>query len=116
MTFVLVKYLVTAAIIVIVSEVAKRSDKFGALLISLPLMSILTMIWLYVEKQPDEKIANHATYTFWYVIPTLPMFILFPLFLKQFGFSLALALSILLTLGLILLFALVLQRFGINLL
>jgi len=116
MTFVLVKYLVTAGIIVMVSEVAKRSDKLGALLISLPLMSIMTLIWLYAEKQPEEKIANHATYTFWYAIPTLPMFMLFPFFLKQFGFSLALTFSVLMTVALITVLSLILQRFGINLL
>jgi hypothetical protein len=115
MVFVVVKYLVTAAVIVLVSEVAKRSDKLGALLISLPLMSIITLIWLYAEKQPEQKIANHASYTFWYVIPTLPMFILFPFFLKQFGFPLALAFCILITIALIVIFSLILQRFGINL-
>ena len=68
MGWIIFKYLVTAAIVVAVSEVAKRSDKLGALIVALPLVTILAMIWLYVEKQPPEKIASHAWYTFWYVV------------------------------------------------
>ena len=78
MTFIIYKYLITAFIIVFVSEIAKRSDKLGALISSLPLVTILIMIWLYIENQSIEKIANHAYYTFWYVIPTLPMFLIIP--------------------------------------
>jgi hypothetical protein len=74
MAFLILKYAVTALVIVVVSEVAKRSDRAGALIASLPLVTVMAMIWLYVEKQPDAKIANHAYYTFWYVLPTMPMF------------------------------------------
>ncbi|SJN42532.1 DUF3147 family protein [Pseudoalteromonas sp. JB197] len=56
MGWIIFKYLVTAAIVVAVSEVAKRSDKLGALIVALPLVTILAMIWLYVEKQPPEKL------------------------------------------------------------
>lgn len=54
------KYLITAALVVVVSEVAKRSDRFGGLIAALPLVTVLTLIWLYTEKQSPEKIANHA--------------------------------------------------------
>ena len=83
MTFILIKLFATAAVIVLISEIAKISDKLGALIASLPLITFLTLIWLYVEKQDQEKIANHAYYTFWYVLPTLPMFLLFPFLLKD---------------------------------
>jgi hypothetical protein len=53
--------------VVFISEVAKRSDKLSGLIAALPLMAVLTLVWLYVENQPEEKIANHAYYTFWYV-------------------------------------------------
>jgi len=76
MAFLITKFLVTSLIIVLVSEVAKRTDKVGALIASLPFVTMLVMIWLYVEKQGSEKIANHAYYTLWYVVPTLPMFAL----------------------------------------
>jgi hypothetical protein len=110
------KYLITAAIVVAVSEFAKRSDKLGALLAALPLVTILALIWLHVEHQPEQKIANHAWYTFWYVVPTLPMFLVFPWLLPRFGFWLTLAACVVLTLVLFGLFALIARRFGMALL
>lgn len=92
------KYLVTAALVVLISETAKASDKLGGLIAALPLVTILTLIWLQLEQQPNSKIANHAWYTFWYVLPTLPMFLLFPWLLDRFGFWLSLAACALITL------------------
>ena len=60
MGYLVIKYLTTAALVVIISELAKRSDRLGALVASLPLMTVLTLIWLYVEGQPASKISNHA--------------------------------------------------------
>jgi hypothetical protein len=91
------KYLVTAALVVAASEFAKRSDKAGALVAALPLVTVLTLIWLHIEKQPEFKIANHAWFTFWYVVPTLPMFLLFPWLLPRLGFWLALLTCIVVT-------------------
>ncbi|HYF61006.1 MAG TPA: DUF3147 family protein [Burkholderiaceae bacterium] len=82
----IVKYLVTAALVVLVSELARRSDRAGALVAALPLVSVLTLVWLHVEAQPAEKLANHAWFTFWYVLPTLPMFLFFPPLLSRLGF------------------------------
>lgn len=86
MTWVVAKYLITAAVVVLVSEFAKRNDKLGAFVAALPLITLLTLIWLHVEKQPAIKVANHAWYTFWYVVPTLPMFLVFPALLARWGF------------------------------
>ena len=116
MAWLITKYFVTAAVVVLVSEVAKRSDKLGSLLASLPLVTVLTLIWLYVEQQPQEKIANHAWYTFWYVVPTLPMFLIFPALLPRIGFWPTLLTSIAITLVCFGVFALVMRRFGIDLL
>ncbi|WJG09208.1 DUF3147 family protein [Aliiglaciecola sp. LCG003] len=116
MTWLITKYLFTAAIVVAVSEIAKRSDKLGALLVALPLVTILTMVWLYIEKQPIEKIANHAWYTFWYVVPTLPMFLIFPALLERFSFWLTLIISAMFTVICFWLFALIVKSFGIDLL
>lgn len=115
MTWILTKYFITAGMVVLVSELAKRSDKLGALVAALPMITMLTLIWLYIEKQPESKIASHAWYTFWYVIPTLPMFLAFPLLLPRFGFWPALALSILVVIACFGLFALAARRFGIDL-
>ena len=65
MAWLITKYLFTAAVVVLVSEFAKRSDKLGGLVAALPMVTVLALIWLYVEKQPLEKIANHTWYTFW---------------------------------------------------
>ena len=116
MTWLLTKYAITAAIVVAVSEVAKRSDKLGAFIASLPMVTVLALIWLHVESQPEQKLANHAWYTFWYVIPTLPMFLVFPVLLPRWGFWPALAACVALTIACFGLFALAVRRFGIELL
>ena len=105
--------MLTAAVVVLVSEAAKRSDKLGGFLAALPLVTFLTLIWLYVEKQPMAKISNHAWYTFWYVIPTLPMFLIFPYLHARFGFGLTLLLCAAITIACFAAFAMVLKRFGI---
>ena len=116
MAWIIAKYLLTAGMIVFISEVAKRSDRLGGFIGALPLMTLLTLIWLYVENQPEEKIANHAYYTFWYVIPTLPMFLLFPCLLPRLGFWLTLGASVIVTVVCFGLFALLMKNFGIELL
>ncbi len=116
MAWLVAKYLFTAAIVVAVSEAAKRSDKLGGFVAALPLVTLLALIWLYVEKQPQAKIANHAWYTFWYVVPTLPMFLAFPFLLPRLGFWLTLLASIGITLICFGAFALTVRQFGIQLL
>lgn len=116
MAWLVFKYLVTAGVVVAVSEFAKRSDRIGGLIAALPLVTVLALIWLYVEQQPQEKIANHAWYTFWYVVPTLPMFLVFPWLLPRIGFWPTLAASVVITLVCFAFFALVVKRFGIELL
>lgn len=98
MQLIILKYLSTAAIIVLVSEIAKRSDKLAALVAALPLVTFMVLFWMYFENQSQEKIANHAWYTFWYVIPTLPMFLLFPFILPKLGFWISISCSIGITL------------------
>lgn len=95
---------------------AKRSDKLGRLVAALPLVTFLALIWLYVENQSTEKIANHAWYTFWYVVPTLPMFLAFPILLERIGFWLALLASVGITMICFVIFALIVRQFGIELL
>ena len=111
----LFKLLFTAIIIVIISEIAKHYDRLAALVASLPLVTLITLFWLYYENQPEEKIANHAYYTFWYVIPTLPMFVFFPWAIKVFGFWITFILSIFLTIIIFFLYATILKKFCINL-
>jgi hypothetical protein len=116
MSWILTKYLVTAAIIVLISEVAKRSGKLGALITALPMVAVLALIWMYIEKQPAERIGTYASYTFWYVLPTLPMFLIFPHAQQAFGFWAAMGISVVVTIGTFGLAAWALQYFGITLL
>ena len=116
MYWIITKYMLTAAVVVLVSEAAKRSDKLGGFIAALPLVTVLALIWLYVEDQPPEKIANHAWYTFWYVVPTLPMFLAFPALLSRIGFWPALLACVAITIVCFGLFALAVRPFGIELL
>lgn len=116
MTWIITKYLLTAGMVVLISELAKRSDKLGGLIAALPLITIMTLVWLYLEDQAPEKIANHAWYTFWYVVPTLPMFLLFPYLLSRVGFWVALGMSAVVTIISFVLFAWIVRQFGIELL
>ena len=116
MIWIITKYCLTAAVVVLVSELAKRSDRLGGFVAALPMVTVLALIWLYVENQSPEKISNHAWYTFWYVIPTLPMFLVFPVLLPRIGFWPTLAASVVITVVVFGLFALAVRRFGIELL
>lgn len=116
MGWLVTKYLVTAAIIVAVSEFAKRSDRLGGFIAALPLVTVLALVWLHVEKQPQAKLANHAYYTFWYVLPTLPMFLAFPWLLARLGFWPTLATCAVLTVACFALTAWLVKPFGIVLL
>ncbi|TZF88608.1 DUF3147 family protein [Cognatilysobacter lacus] len=116
MAWLATKYLITAALVVVISEVAKRSDRLGGFIAALPLVTVLTLVWLQLEKQPQAKLANHAWYTFWYVLPTLPMFLAFPWLLARLGFWPTLAASALLTVGCFALTAWAVRPFGIVLL
>lgn len=116
MGWIVTKYAITALLVVVISEVAKRSDKLGALIAALPMVTVLAMIWMYLERQPAEKISNHAWYTFWYVLPTLPMFLIFPAALSRLGFWGALAVSAIITVVCFGALAFVMKRFGVILL
>jgi ABC-type Na+ efflux pump permease subunit len=115
LSFLVTKYLVTAALVVIISEVAKHLPRAGALIAALPVVTILVLVWLYLEDQSEQRIADHAFYTFWYVLPTLPMFLVFPTLLSRFGFWLTLGLSALITIFCFGLLVLVARGFGIEL-
>ena len=114
--WIITKYLITSGIVVLVSEFAKRSDRLGAFVAALPMVTVLTLLWLYVENQGQEKIANHAWYTFWYVLPTLPMFLLFPWLIGRFGFWWALGAAAVVTMLCFGITVVVMRPFGVDLL
>ena len=114
--FALLKAALSGILIAIVSETAKRSPAFGALIASLPLVSVISMIWLWHETQDTKRIADHSEATFWYVLPSLPMFLVFPYLLRSgMTFYVSLGLSCLLTVILYTCMVFALRRFGIEL-
>ena len=86
MIYLVVKTAISAIIIVVVSEVARRSAGLGALLASLPLVALLSMIWLWRDTGDTARMASYSQATFWYVLPSLPIFLLIPVLLKR-GFA-----------------------------
>lgn len=83
MAYYIFKVALTTGLIVAISEISKRSTLVGGLLASLPLVSFLGMIWLYVETGSHEKVADLSKSVFWLVLPSLPFFLLLPLLLKK---------------------------------
>ena len=111
-----VKVLITALLVVAISEIAKRSSLASAVLASVPLISVLAMIWLYADTGNVEKIATLATSIFWLVLPSLVLFISLPLMLRQgLAFPLSMGLSIALTVTAYFLMVAILYRAGIEL-
>ena len=92
MLYLIVKAALSGVIVAIVSEIARRSPGIGGLIASLPLISVLGMIWLWRETGDAARMAAHSEATFWFVLPSLPMFLLIP-FLMRGGFSFWLALA-----------------------
>ncbi len=82
MVYFIIKCALSGIIIAVVSEVAKRSPTLGALIVSLPFVSLLGILWLWHDTGDTERIASHAESTFWYVLPSLPMFLVFPAMLR----------------------------------
>jgi hypothetical protein len=116
MLYVLSKALISGAIIAAASELAKRSPALGAVILSLPLVSVLAFVWLWRDTGDKEAIASLSQSTFWFVLPTLPMFLVLPTLLRNgLTFWSALAISCALTVGLYFSAGWLLPKFGIAL-
>lgn len=116
MTYYLLKIAVTTLLIVVISEVAERSSLAGAVLASIPLISVLAMMWLYIDTKDVAKVSALSSSVFWLVIPSLALFVSLPLLLKQgLNFYLSLGVSIGLTVGCYFLMIGILNHYGIEL-
>lgn len=104
MLYLILKAAISGVLIAAASEVARRHAGLGALIASLPLVSVLAMIWLWRETGDPQRLADHAQATLWYVLPSLPMFVLIPAMLRAgAGFWVSLAAGCALTVVLYLL-------------
>jgi hypothetical protein len=114
MLYVVFKAAVSGVLVAVISEASKRSPALGGMIASLPLVSVLAFIWLWRDSADTSGIAAQAEATFWFVLPSLPMFLVLPALLRGgLGFWPALAASCLLTMLLYLLTAWILSKFGI---
>ena len=110
----LIKALLSGAIVAVVSETARRNAALGALIASLPLISVLGMIWLWRDTHDSVRLAAHSSATFWYVLPSLPMFLVMPWLWNQgVNFWAGLLMGCMLTAALYIATAAILARFGI---
>jgi hypothetical protein len=115
-TYYILKILITTLLIVLISEIAKRSSFVGAMLASVPLVSVLAMLWLYIDTKNISKVSALSSAIFWLVLPSLTLFITLPLLLKQgINFYLSISLSIGITIFSYWLMISVLNHFGVKL-
>jgi hypothetical protein len=116
MLYLIVKAGLSGVIVASVSEISRRNPGVGGLIASLPLVSVLGMIWLWRDTGDPVRLAAHAEATFWYVLPSLPMFLLIPLMLRKgIGFGTALAIGCAVTMALYVLMTTLGPRFGLKL-
>ena len=97
MSFYLLKVLFTGLLVVLITEVSKVSGKIGGIITAMPLTTLLVVFWLYYENVPNEEISNYVKNTLYFILPTLPLFIIFPILITRYGFFTAISLSMLLT-------------------
>ena len=96
MVFYLLKLVITSVIVVMITEIAKVNIKLAAVITAMPLVTILSILWMYYEGVTNEKIGLYVTNTLTYIIPTIPMFIFFPYLLSKTNFFITLGISIML--------------------
>ena len=116
MLYYALKVIISALLIVAISEIAKRSTGFAALVASLPLTSLLAFVWLHMEASPPDQIADLSSQIFWLVLPSLLLFLLFPLLLRHgWDFWVSLGISVAATAGCYIALLPLLRRMGISL-
>lgn len=110
-----IKVFISALLIVLISEISKRSTLFGGVLASIPLISVMAIIWLYLETKNIQKVIDLSHAIFWLVFPSLTLFIVLPILLKlKMPFGFALILSIIIMALFYLLTAFILKKIGIQ--
>jgi len=112
----ILKIAISAVLIVIISEIGKRNSFAAAVLASIPLVSVLAMVWLYIDTRDTGQIIKFSYSVFWLVIPSLVLFVTLPAFLKQeISFYMSLCLSIIITIVSYFIMVTILKKFEINL-
>jgi len=95
MLYYALKVAISAVVVVLITEIARRSTGFAALVAALPLTSLLAILWLHAEGAESARISELSIQIFWLVLPSLILFLLLPLLLRLgVGFWLSLAISV----------------------
>jgi len=116
MLYYILKVILSAVLITSISEISKRSSFWGGILASVPLISVIGFIWLYIDLKDTQKISDLSTSIFWLVIPSLSLFISLPILLKyKLNFYLALFLSIIIMILFYYFMVFILNKAGIKL-
>ncbi|EDZ61978.1 hypothetical protein SMGD1_0075 [Sulfurimonas gotlandica GD1] len=98
MSYYIVKLIITTLLIVLISEIAKRNSLMGAMLAAIPLVSILAMIWMYVDTNDSNSAVEFSNSIIWLIVPSMTLFIAFPILIKKgLSFYPSLSISILMT-------------------
>jgi hypothetical protein len=114
--YLLAKAALSGAIVAAVAEIARRYPGWGGLVASLPLVSLLAMTWLYVDTRDTARVADLASSTFWFFLPSMPMFLIIPGLLRSgWSWAATMALAIAVTLALYALMFWAAPRLGIRL-
>ena len=83
MVYLVIKAAISGVIVALVSEIARRYPGWGGLVASLPLTSLLAMIWLWRDTDDSLRVAELSSSTFWFILPSLPLFVVLPMLLRS---------------------------------
>jgi len=116
LAYFITKLIITALLIVLISEIAKRSSLMGALLAAIPLVSILAMTWMYIDTNDSSSAVEFSNRIVWLIAPSMTLFIAFPILIKKgFGFFPSMVISIFLTVFAYYSVIFLLDKFGVRL-
>ena len=97
MSFFIFKIIFTSLLIVIITEISKFNVKIGSILTAMPITTLLVIFWLYFEKVQNNEISEYTKNTLYFILPTIPFFIIFPFLISRCGFLISVSLSLLIT-------------------
>jgi hypothetical protein len=116
MVYYTAKIAITVLLVIVISEISKRSTLMGGILASVPLVSVLAMVWLYVDTRDVQKVAALSTSIFWLLIPSLALFLVLPVMLKKgINFSMSMGVALVVTVACYFVMIGILGKFGVKL-
>jgi hypothetical protein len=116
LTYFITKLIITSLLIVLISEISKRSSLAGALLAAIPLVSILAMTWMYIDTNDSKSAVEFSNRIVWLIAPSMTLFLLFPILIKKgMGFYPSMGISVVSTITAYYLLILILEKFGVKL-